>query len=379
MNRLYTSFLFLDLIGQLDSARTPIYSPIFSEAQPQSESKFASNGMPSLTGMYSSCFIMSLEIAGTLLNISIDSGSADLAVASVGLARFDSSKGGMTIAEVPGAPSVSVSYGDKSWWSGFPVQSSVSIPGTSISSPNAPFAIITSQSTSPVFVTGSGRFATQGMMGVAYGSLSRIGLSPKTVVDSWYQYGVIQNNMIGFHACPYQYISQAYIDFGYEEPSTECGGTSEPSAWAKSPSNTYYTVDIRSILVGGVALPLPSSFQSQSSLDYYSLVDSCTSLLLLPSSIVVALRSAIFDSGGLVPAISQNDVTSFLSGRYRFIFGTTPNWSALPTLTFRMVSSQRNDQGTYRLLDITLGPQQYIQIDPDGYCKFSCSKLQYTE
>ncbi|KAK6099107.1 hypothetical protein MT418_000563 [Batrachochytrium dendrobatidis] len=328
-----------------------------------------------LTGGYHSCYYVSMNISGVQLSISVDSGSTDLAVAGVGLNNYSSSTGGVTFVMPNNAPSVSGFYADGSWWKGFGLQSTVSLSNSHITASNAPFSVITSQSTNPIFVKGTGNPNQNGLLGVAYHPLSQLSFSPPTVMDAWYAQGSIKNNEIAFHACPYSQMADAYIDFGNDSPSYDCNPSGLPIAWALCPSKSYFTMDIRNISVSNQQVILPSNFQTTDpsliggKYKAWSFIDSCSSLIHVPAVVNTALKNAIISSGALSNQLSSTVVNNLLSGTYAYSITPYINWTALPTLSFDIVSDQ-TDGTLSKVFTVTLSGQQYLQCDQNAYCTY---------
>eukprot|EP00842_Homolaphlyctis_polyrhiza_P003613 jgi/Hompol1/4252/HPOL_007010-RA len=101
----------------------------------------------------------------------------------------------------------------------------------------------------------------------------------------------------------------------------------------------------------------------------YSIVDSCTSVLMIPPAAFTAFTTAIRNSGGLPTSFSTTDTSQFLNGYYAMsVPASAFNWPALPTLAFDIAqdpaTTSNGQAATFR---IVLGPRQYIQPDPLGY------------
>ncbi|KAI8918072.1 aspartic peptidase domain-containing protein [Entophlyctis helioformis] len=291
-------------------------------------------GEVALTGGYWTCFHIDLTIQGTILSVSVDAGSTDLAVGTIGLSNYDASAGGLVSAPPANAPQASGAYGDGSWWSGYGTQTTIGVTGTSILANNAPLAVITDQSADPIFVKGAGSPNQQGLLGIGYPMLSQFSFVPETVVDAWHASGTLRKNEVAFHACPYNQIQDSYIDFGNDDPTYECNPSGVPIAWAKCPVKSYFTLDIRNISVSGKQVTLPSQFQTIEPRLYGGNVKAC-----------------------------------FLAATTSYTISTLLKWNKLPNITFDIVSDEMVN-GTSRVFSIVLGGRQYIQCDNDGYCAY---------
>nr|KAJ3419101.1 hypothetical protein HK105_007402 [Polyrhizophydium stewartii] len=362
---------------RLDLSSDPIVRP----DQGQSRQRTATpNGLGEvlLAGGYRTCFYVNLTVQGTQVSVSVDAGSTDTAVGSAGLNNYDATAGGVSIARPSSAQTVTDTYADGSWWTGYGVQTSVGLPGARVSANNAPVAVITSQSTSPVFVTGSGSPPAQGLMGLAYAPLSSFRFSPASVVDAWVASGTMAKDEIAMHACPYTQMSDAYIDFGNDVPSTECNPTGAPLAWAKCPTKSYFTLDVRNVSVNGQIVALPSTFQTTDShviggsSKAWSIIDSCSTMLRVPSTVNSALQNAVRASGGLPSYMTSSQVSGLLSASYAYTIGSGINWAALPTLSFDLVSDQIDANGLNKVLTLTLTGRQYLQCDENRFCASEC-------
>ncbi|KAJ1339203.1 hypothetical protein BSLG_006341 [Batrachochytrium salamandrivorans] len=271
-----------------------------------------------LPGGFSSCYLISMEVQGTNFNVMVDSGSTDLTIPLAGLNNYD----GPTI-DTPrplGGKNLSASYGDSSGWTGYGFQGSASISGTNITANNTPIIGMFQQTTNPVFTSGS--TTSQGLLGIAYPVFASYNVAPATAVDAWF-----------------------------------------------AAVRSYFTLDIRSISINSSPVSLPSTFQTVSGYRKWSLIDSCTSVLMVPKVVVSSLLAAVRSSGGIPSDLAASSYYSdFLNGNVGVIPNNAFHWEKLPTLSFDITSDQMATVGsknaTFR---ITLGPKQYIQPDDNGY------------
>ena len=318
-------------------------------------SHFANNpGEVPLTGSFQTCFTVQLNVGGTNFKVQVDTGSSDLAVPNKGLNSY----AGPTLNLAANNKLVQATYGSGSW-SGYAYNGVVSLTN-SVSANNAPFAAMMKQTNMADGVK------IQGILGVAYDSISTLGTTPRTVMDAWYQAGVLQNNEIAFHACPSNLMSQAYIDFGNSDPSFSCNPSGSPYVWAESPSTNYYTINVLDILIGGSSAPVPSTFQEAQLSDgsqSWTVVDSCTSILLLPDSVVQALVTKILNSGAVPSNWPQSTINSFFNVE-SVVSNPGFNWAKFPTLSFVI------DSGTGSNFQITLSANEYIQQTANGQYQF---------
>lgn len=288
----------------------------------------------------------------------VDTGSSDLALPNQGINGYT----GPTLTETQpaGASTITASYGIGTW-TGFGVQGTVGLVGTPIQSNNAPFIAMQSQTS---ILTHS---VEQGLFGVAYDPLATYNVQPKTVMDAWMQSGVLNNDQIAFYGCPSNLMSQAYIDFGNTDPSLTCNPSGTPVAIAKSPSKDYYSIDLRAVTIGTNSVPLPATFQKvKNSLgsNTWTIVDSCTSAMMLPQSITQQLVNVMIASGGMPQSWSQKTLSDFVNAKTA-VSNANFNYAVLPKISFDIAYAATGNS-TFR---ITIGPRQYIQSTADGFCK----------
>ncbi|KAJ1339205.1 hypothetical protein BSLG_006343 [Batrachochytrium salamandrivorans] len=315
-------------------------------------------------GGFSSCYLINMEVQGTTFNVMVDSGSTDLTIPLAGLNNY----AGPTI-DTPrplGGRNLSGSYGDHSGWTGYGIQGSVLISGTNITANNTPIIAMFKQTTNPVFTSGT---PSQGLLGIAYSALASYKVVPATAVDAWFSAGAIPKNEIAFRACPYGLSNQSYIDFGNTQPTYTCSSNGVPVVWAYSPVRSYFTLDIRSISINSSPISLPSTFQNVTGYRKWSLIDSCTSVLMVPSVVLSSLLDEIRSSGGIPSDLAASaHYSDFLNGRTGVIPRNAFNWTKLPTVSFDITSDQMTTAGsknaTFR---VTLGPKQYLQRNDNGY------------
>jgi hypothetical protein len=214
------------------------------------------------------------------------------------------------------------------------IRTQVSLTGTSLNASNAPINVITSQSASPAFLRKG-----NGLLGLAYASLSSwFADEPSSLFDSWVQTGKI-NNQIGFKGCPYTLMTNAFVDFGNSAGFSACGSTG-PVVTAKSPEKKFHSLNIANMYVGSSKISLPSSFQAATPttgiFSKWSIIDSCSSLIYVPSAMTTVLVQQIIASGGLPSTdLTASDKYNFASGNIQLYTDSSLfNWKLLPTVTF---------------------------------------------
>ncbi|KAJ3326160.1 hypothetical protein HDV06_000036 [Boothiomyces sp. JEL0866] len=295
-----------------------------------------------LTGGFTNCFLVDLTYQNNVFSLLT----------------------GPTISYTPssGAQTLQSTYGDNSYWIGYEARLPISVTGTTIQA-TVPILVMVQQSTDPIFSDGQ---TSNGLMGIGFGSLASVTDAPLTVTDAFYSSGAVSKNQIAIHGCPYAYLTNAYIDFGNTRAFSSCSSISVTFTF---PYDSYYTVDVRGISIGGKAVTLPTTFQGASK-NYlggrdWSILDSCTSLISIPTSAFNSLKTAITNSNGL-PSIIQSSqyLSDWLNGNINVHASSSDfKWNLLPTIDFTLSTGGSSPS----LVHIILGPQQYIQADSDGY------------
>jgi hypothetical protein len=307
-------------------------------------------------GGYYTCFMVKLKAQDQDFLVMVDTGSTDTIFPSKTTNDYKVGPH-ITFPIDPNITTDYAAYGDGSFWHGYIIRESVFLSGTDVNA-TAPIVLMKNQSTNPLFISGNPQ---QGLLGLGFRELSTAQNSPYSVMDSWYESGALNKNEIGFHGCPYQREEESYIDFGNELTFKGC---SNKSATINIPVMSYYNVDIQSIKVNNIKSKLPEDFQNTGYM-YYSILDSCTSLITLPSSVVLDLQQAMLSSGGLSPRLTSSDsFKSWFDGEIALFLGSTYlDFDRLPDITIQLASNRTD----YKDVSLTLGPRQYIQIDSDGY------------
>lgn len=322
-----------------------------------------------ISGGHDTCFIATLNIQGTPFLVQIDTGSSDTAIPHSTLNNY----AGPNISySIPAGQSTNLYdiYGDTSFWKGYSARLPTSFGSTSINA-TAPISLMTVQSTSPLFLSSN----SQGLMGVAYPPLSAIAVTPVTVMDAWYNSGSMARNRIAIYGCPFLFKNQSWIDFGDETPYTGCPGSINTLSIAtiQMPTKSYFTLNVTQILISSIAQPLPSTFQQKSTSYYggsaWSILDSCTSNILLPAANLAAFIAQITSSGGLVSSLQNSQyLTPWLNGQISLgLSDAYFRYSLLPTLSFT-ISAGSNQLNPF--ITLTIGPKQYFQQNSAGYWIF---------
>ena len=349
-------FKFAFAVGVANAARLAITSPNLAQ-NPLISMKIQNDpGLAKLLGNVQTCFSVPLSVEGKTFNALVDTGSTDFAVPNAGINNYY----GPTLNMPQTDFQYHAIYGSGSW-TGYLHRGVVSLNPT-ITAPNAPYFAVSSQSNIFDGVT------SQGLLGVAYDSLALTPTGPRSVMDAWIQVGALAKNEISFHACPLSLQSEGYVDFGNEDPSFTCNPSGTSYVWAYSPSVNYYTINIVGIKVGGSTVNLPKNFQKYGLADgsqSWSLVDSCTSVLLLPKNIVQSIIAAIVSSGGIPSSWSQQFLTQFFNIQ---VLAINPDfkWDLFPTISIQ-IQTAANSGETF---EIVLSAREYIQEASAGRYQF---------
>ncbi|KAK5667208.1 hypothetical protein QVD99_006415 [Batrachochytrium dendrobatidis] len=78
-------------------------------------------------------------------------------------------------------------------------------------------------------------------------------------MDALHTSDVIPNNEVGLQLCPYDMISNSFINIGNTDITAKCGTDGRSVAWVQSPTTDRHTVNIKSILVNGKPVELGSA------------------------------------------------------------------------------------------------------------------------
>ena len=319
-----------------------------------------------LSGGRDTCFIANLVIDNQNFMVRVDTGSSDTTLPLSNLNNY----GGPNISYEASSDQIPVgnNYGDGSWWTGYLVGMSVGLYNTTVYA-IAPIALMELQSTIPIYSGGTkGVYAdgTNGLMGIGFPQLASSSVrQPRTVMEAWYNEGQISNNQVSIHGCPYGALQgDSFIDFGNETPyHPNCG------SWSVTigiPFPSYYNLDILQIGINDIPQNLGDNWQPSNFFGtrYFSILDSCTSNLVLPGAIVNNLKAQIIAGDGISPRLkSSRQLSAWLMGNIALSLDSEDLiYSKLPNISFS-IASQFTD---FANITIILGPRQYIQTDSSG-------------
>ncbi|KAJ8323099.1 hypothetical protein O5D80_008606 [Batrachochytrium dendrobatidis] len=262
---------------------------------------------------------------------------------------------------------VTIGYKGKQY-KGVTSTAAVTIPGTRITDISLPILAVRKQSPDSVGI--HSKF--DGIFGFAYSSLSKHH-SPATAMDVLYTSDIIPNNEVSLQLCPYDMISDSFINIGNTDVTAKCGTDGKSVAWVQSPSADYFSVNIKSILVNGRRVDLPEEFQKtqgENGRALYSVMETCFTYMQFPKVVVAALVDAIVDSNAIAIDIFNfkyrlNNLqienlywkNHLMPEKYFSI-----NWGKLPSLSIVMhAETPVTDDNRNSVVTIRLGPRDYIQ------------------
>ena len=312
----------------------------------------------SLSGGHDTCFLAKLSVDKNEYLVQVDTGSTDTVLPVAGLNAYLGPTVNYTI---PAGQDKSINslYGDGSFWYGYAARVNVSLVGTKAKGP-APVSLMTSQSTFPVFASGS---LYQGLMGVGFEPLASQPY-PYSVMDAWVQQKTVSKNQIAFHGCPYEREESSWIDFGNDTPYNGCQRNVRASILM--PVKSYYTANLQEIKVNEVVTPLPRNFQIS---NRWSFFDSCTSNIMVPKAVLTAIQDQILSSDAISTNwIKSGYISQWLNAQVMIPFGQTElDFAVLPNISFTISTQAFNSPSNVTL---TLGPRQYIQANTNGFYMF---------
>jgi hypothetical protein len=261
----------------------------------------------------------------------------------------------LSISNLNSLPSVTNGYGDGSYWSGPIVRMAIGLYGTNVTA-HAPIGVMKQQSTSPIFASGRNY---NGLLGLGFDALSSASYYPFSVFDGWVHEKSIASNTIAFHGCSYEFTNQSWIDFGNEIPYIGC--RNNVSASIIIPQKNHYTVNITEIVVGSTNIELSGNFQQF----HYSILDSCTSVILVPQEIFDKFKEKLVDSNAFSNQLrSSLYFESWINGQILLSnLGRHVNYELLPNISFTLQTGRKD----YETINLVLGPRQYIQKTSSGY------------
>ncbi|KAK5664473.1 hypothetical protein QVD99_000051 [Batrachochytrium dendrobatidis] len=306
---------------------------------------------------------MKVNVHGVGLNLRVDSSVSDIVVPL----SSSSNDIGLTPQHTPNGQPFTIKYKNEEY-NGFSSYADVTIPGTSITDINLP--VLAVQKQSPDLVGIGGRI-DQGVFGFAYPSLSKH--HPRaTAMDTLYSNDVIPRNEISIQLCQYGMLSDSFINIGSTDITPKCGTDGRSVAWVKSPSDGYFTVNIKDILVNGEQVDLPEEFQQvvENGRTLYSYLHTCFTYIRFPKTVVDVLINAILDNNAITTKgnmlrrkLSKIMVKSTLKNNYLMSQSDfNIDWSKLPTLSIVMFAQTPvTDDNSNSVVTITLGPRDYIQ------------------
>ncbi|KAK6091880.1 hypothetical protein MT418_8492 [Batrachochytrium dendrobatidis] len=316
-----------------------------------------------LDGDIRKCFTIRSNVNGVNLNLQVDSGMSDIIVPL----PSSSNNIGLAIQSVSSGEPVTINYKGKEY-RGISSKAVVTIPGTAITDSKLP--VLAVKKLSPDLVGINPNF--DGVFGIGYPLLSKHH-PPISAIDVLYNKDVIPNTEIGIQLCPYGMTSNSFINIGNTDITEKCGTNGRSVAWVDSPSDGYFSVNIKSILINGEQVDLPAEFQKrilENGYALYSRVETCFTYMQFPERVVATLIDVILDSGAIIfkkkklsDKLNKEMVKRKLR-KNRSIFKSNYNidWSKLPSFTIVMFAQTPvTDDNHDSVVKITLGSKDYIQ------------------
>ncbi|OAJ42901.1 hypothetical protein BDEG_26293 [Batrachochytrium dendrobatidis JEL423] len=273
---------------------------------------------------------------------------------------------GLTPQHTPNGQPFTIKYKNEEY-RGISSDAAVTIPGTGITGINLP--VLSAEKQSPDLVGIHPKF--DGVFGFSYSSLSKHH-PPATAIDALYKDGVIPNNEIGIQLCPYEMLQESFINIGNTDVAAKCGTNGKSVAWVQSPSDGYFSVNIKSILVNGKQVDLPEEFQQvvENGRTLYSYLHTCFTYIRFPKTVVDVLINAILDNNAITTKsilfrnkLGKIMIKSSLKNNY-LMFQSDYNidLDKLPTLSIVMFAQTPvTDDNSNSVVTIKLGPRDYMQ------------------
>ncbi|KAJ3188120.1 hypothetical protein HK101_009191, partial [Irineochytrium annulatum] len=275
--------------------------------------------------MGTGCFLVQITVGTQEFLVDLDTGSADLLIPGPSLLGY------VGPVYVPPFNPVSTAiigttFADGSAWSGQFYNDTIQIAGMTTYSV---FGLIESQvghaevGTESDAAEKSARkvvdgISSQGVLGIAPDAASDATLlplsPPYTLLSSLVSTHATIRDRVSFRACPVTSPpSQSYVDWGGSNASLSMSGTAEPIGWARVvPPARLFSVNVTRVAVAGVDVTLPDLWQGDP-VAAPSMVDSCTTLLLLHEVVFEALCEAVRGSGVLQEIMGAEQVEMWLS------------------------------------------------------------------
>ncbi|KAI9355675.1 aspartic peptidase domain-containing protein [Zopfochytrium polystomum] len=332
----------------------------------------ALTGGPLVTG----CYNVELTVQNSKFTVQLDSGSTDLLIPGKGLPAYPSNGPTFDYAgKTAISGNVSSTFADGSSWTGQFYKADVQVvttEGKALKVPT-PVAVMKEQTTNPAVTDGS---FSNGLLGIAFDSIaSYSGAAPRSFLSALVSSSLIKKDRVAFRGCPATSTSTSYVDWGAEEPDlAACKKSTDPKTdvpgilgWAAVVDAAHYAVDVRAISLttaGATAsVALPAHWQEGLNSD--SIVDSCTTILYLPTVAQQALVKAVKASGALKDAgLNAKGVTGFLEELAGVPAQTKIDYTLLPKLTFTLAGYPSG------VVNVTLTGKNYIQGDGNGWLYF---------
>ncbi|KAI9355680.1 aspartic peptidase domain-containing protein [Zopfochytrium polystomum] len=159
------------------------------------------------------------------------------------------------------------------------------------------------------------RSTSQGLLGIAYDSLSSSPAQSPSFLTSLVQPGAVPRRA---PRLPRKLQNPVVIDFGAtDHAQLACGVTSEADiAWVAVGRESYFTVDVTDVAINGASTGTVQAARAAGTWQKAggtgdSIFDTCTTLFLVPKEIFDKLGAAIYASGAMQAAgIPSSAVTA---------------------------------------------------------------------
>ncbi|OAJ39358.1 hypothetical protein BDEG_23211 [Batrachochytrium dendrobatidis JEL423] len=299
------------------------------------------------------CFTIKSNVNGVNLNLLVESEAPGIIVPL----PSSSDDVGLAIQSISSGEPFIIKYRDKQY-KGVTSTAAVTIPGTGITDIKLPVIAVEKQSADSVGIDPE----FDGIFGFAYSSLSKYHTSVPAM-DVLYNGNTIPNNEIGIQLCPYDMISNSFINIGNTDITAKCGTDGRSVAWVNSPSDDRHTVNIKNILVNGKQVDLPVEFQKkeENGRTLYSVIQTCCTFMHFPRTVVTALSKRKLNKEEIKRIFWEHHAMP----RSNFHI----DWSKLPSFTIVMFAQTPvTDDNSNSVVKITLGSKDYMQkIDSEKF------------
>ncbi|KAJ3096300.1 Beta-secretase 2 [Phlyctochytrium bullatum] len=301
-------------------------------------------GVQELTGgtLLTGCWNTELTADGQKFAVSIDSGSSDLVLPGPKLPNYATPTNPFPPRfETANKPQIArgtvrTLFADGSAWAGRMFRAAVEVaPGVA---GEVPVAVAEQQTSSPPAITS--RYC-QGLLGLGFDSLSINPARPATLLTSLRATNALRRDRVALRGCPAAAANgTSFIDWGADDAALACsvaGGTGQPNAtavaWVAVTRRQHYTVQVSKVAIGEGAAPT-KAWDGIGGMGFpESLVDSCTTVLMLPPEAFEGLVRAVNETRVFQDAgLGEEWVGQFLTNLVSIPSALSYNLTLLPPL-----------------------------------------------